>query len=144
MWLTSLLVPICSQYPEASPLPGQIWQNDVDNRLRFAMKKALAFGMVKSGDSVVCLQGWKGGIGHTVCSFRSAVLAPSRRLSPVPAFVADSDLFCLSGFYISLRTRFEYSRSLSTSRNSNELLFIRREDPEWSSHEQGRGGAGCL
>ncbi|KAL7410852.1 pyruvate kinase [Mrakia frigida] len=52
-------------YPEASPLPGQIWQNDVDNRLRFAMKKALAFGMVKSGDSVVCLQGWKGGIGHT-------------------------------------------------------------------------------
>lgn len=43
----------------------EIWQEDVDQRFHWAMKEGIKYGMLKPGDRVVGVQGWKGGSGHT-------------------------------------------------------------------------------
>ncbi|KAG1757683.1 pyruvate kinase [Suillus lakei] len=44
---------------------GFQWQKDVDNRIRFGLKNALALNIIKTGTTVIAVQGWKGGLGHT-------------------------------------------------------------------------------
>ena len=41
------------------------WQEDVDGRLKWGIKSAIALGVLKEGEMVVCVQGWRGGKGHT-------------------------------------------------------------------------------
>ncbi|KPI46042.1 Pyruvate kinase [Cyphellophora attinorum] len=41
------------------------WQEDVDRRLKWGISQAIKLGVLTQGDSVVCVQGWRGGQGHT-------------------------------------------------------------------------------
>ncbi|KAF1810434.1 pyruvate kinase [Eremomyces bilateralis CBS 781.70] len=41
------------------------WQEDVDARLKWGIQNAINLGVLKEGDPVVCVQGWRGGMGHT-------------------------------------------------------------------------------
>lgn len=41
------------------------WGEDVHRRLKFGVEMARSFGMVESGDTVVSIQGFRGGIGHS-------------------------------------------------------------------------------
>lgn len=43
----------------------EIWQEDVDTRLYWAIELAKKEGMLKIGDTVVAIQGWKGGSGNS-------------------------------------------------------------------------------
>ncbi|PGH02354.1 pyruvate kinase [Blastomyces parvus] len=53
-------------FPEKKPDFNQKnWQEDVDNRLKFGIAKAIEHQVLSLGDSVVCVQGWRGGMGHT-------------------------------------------------------------------------------
>lgn len=56
-------------YPEPRPTSGSAeggWQTDVDNRIRFGFSECLKLGVVKPGDTVICIQGWTSGGNHTV------------------------------------------------------------------------------
>ncbi|KAG0259625.1 Pyruvate kinase [Mortierella polycephala] len=44
---------------------GSDWQEDVDARLRYGMTHGIEAGLLKKGDVVVMIQGWKGGLGNT-------------------------------------------------------------------------------
>ena len=53
-------------YPEAKPdFTLENWQEDVDRRLKWGISQALKLDVLSRGDSVVCVQGWRGGQGHT-------------------------------------------------------------------------------
>ncbi|KAI9807911.1 MAG: hypothetical protein M1825_005217 [Sarcosagium campestre] len=53
-------------FPEPKPdFDVTVWQEDVDGRLKFGIKKAIDLGVLSKGDIVVCVQGWRGGMGHT-------------------------------------------------------------------------------
>jgi len=52
-------------YPEPRGIPESQWQKDVDNRIRFGLKNALALNIIKTGTTIIAVQGWKGGLGHT-------------------------------------------------------------------------------
>jgi len=53
-------------FPEDKPDFTEIpWQEDVDRRLKWGIMNALKLGILKTGDPVVCVQGWRGGMGHT-------------------------------------------------------------------------------
>lgn len=41
------------------------WQEDVENRLRWAVSDAVELGLIKKGDSIVTVQGWTRGSGHS-------------------------------------------------------------------------------
>ncbi|KAI8140351.1 pyruvate kinase [Fennellomyces sp. T-0311] len=41
------------------------WQDDVERRIRFGVKHGKAAGLIHSNESVVIVQGWKGGLGNT-------------------------------------------------------------------------------
>jgi len=41
------------------------WQEDVDDRLKWGIKQAIGLKVLKDNDPVVCVQGWRGGMGHT-------------------------------------------------------------------------------
>jgi pyruvate kinase len=41
------------------------WQEDVDRRLKWGIMNAIKLGVLNKGDAVVCVQGWRGGMGHT-------------------------------------------------------------------------------
>ncbi|KAG0045483.1 Pyruvate kinase [Gryganskiella cystojenkinii] len=41
------------------------WQEDVDNRLRWGMDQAIKEGLLKSGQSVIVIQGFRSGYGNT-------------------------------------------------------------------------------
>ena len=41
------------------------WQEDVDGRLKWGIKQAIGLGILREGDMVICVQGWRGGKGHT-------------------------------------------------------------------------------
>eukprot|EP00122_Pirum_gemmata_P015354 Pgem_evm1s14349 len=51
-------------YPE-DPLDS--FQDDVDKRIKWAVDEAKKGNYLKFGDEVICIQGWRGGIGHTNC-----------------------------------------------------------------------------
>lgn len=48
-----------------SPLELAPWQNDVDCRIKWGIEQAIKYGMLKSGQPVVAVQGSHGGLGHT-------------------------------------------------------------------------------
>ncbi|KAI9023476.1 pyruvate kinase [Phycomyces nitens] len=48
-----------------SPAEYAPWQEDVDARLIWGMEQAIKYGLLKHGDPVVAIQGWKGGLGNT-------------------------------------------------------------------------------
>ncbi|EGO05212.1 hypothetical protein SERLA73DRAFT_174221 [Serpula lacrymans var. lacrymans S7.3] len=52
-------------YPEPRGIPESQWQRDVDNRIRFGLRNALDLNLIKTGTTIVAVQGWKGGLGHT-------------------------------------------------------------------------------
>ncbi|KAI5302412.1 Pyruvate kinase, partial [Ascosphaera atra] len=53
-------------FPEAKPdFNIKIWQEDVDRRLKWGIEHAIKLGVLNRGEPVVCVQGWKGGKGHT-------------------------------------------------------------------------------
>ncbi|CAL1695283.1 unnamed protein product [Somion occarium] len=52
-------------YPEPRGIEPHQWQTDVDNRIRFGLRNALKLNLIKTGTTVVAVQGWKGGLGHT-------------------------------------------------------------------------------
>lgn len=37
----------------------------MDNRIRFGLRNALALDIIKAGQPIIAVQGWKGGLGHT-------------------------------------------------------------------------------
>lgn len=49
----------------SSPAQMDQWQEDVDARITWAMEEGKKRGMLKSGDVVVAIQGWRGGSGFT-------------------------------------------------------------------------------
>ncbi|KAH9817847.1 pyruvate kinase [Melampsora americana] len=52
-------------YPDARPTNAEGWQTDVDNRIKYGLSKALELGIVKPGDQIVAIQGWRSGSTHT-------------------------------------------------------------------------------
>ncbi|KAI0080291.1 pyruvate kinase [Panus rudis PR-1116 ss-1] len=52
-------------YPEPRGIEAHQWQTDVDNRIRFGLRNALKLNIIKTGTTIVAVQGWKGGLGHT-------------------------------------------------------------------------------
>ncbi|OAQ97165.1 hypothetical protein LLEC1_03051 [Akanthomyces lecanii] len=53
-------------FPEAKPDFSKVnWQEDVDKRIKWAVSQALQLGTLTTGDTVVVVQGWKGGMGNT-------------------------------------------------------------------------------
>lgn len=48
-----------------SPAEYAPWQEDVDARIMWGMEQAIKYGLLKHGDPVVAVQGWKGGLGNT-------------------------------------------------------------------------------
>ncbi|KAK4130600.1 PK-domain-containing protein [Trichocladium antarcticum] len=53
-------------FPEAKPDFTQVnWQEDVDRRIKWGLKHAINLGILKQNETVVVVQGWKGGMGNT-------------------------------------------------------------------------------
>lgn len=53
-------------FPEKKPdFSVHVWQEDVDKRLKWGIEHGLKLEVIAPGDSVVCVQGWRGGMGHT-------------------------------------------------------------------------------
>ncbi|KAJ4167579.1 Pyruvate kinase [Fusarium falciforme] len=53
-------------FPEAKPDFSEVnWQEDVDRRIKWAVNNALELKVLTPGDTVVVVQGWKGGMGNT-------------------------------------------------------------------------------
>lgn len=53
-------------YPFVYDKPrAEHWQEDIENRLEAAIENAITHGLLKKGDTVVVIQGWKSGLGHT-------------------------------------------------------------------------------
>lgn len=53
-------------FPEEKPdFSETVWQEDVDRRLKWGIEQAVRLGVLNKGDNVICVQGWKGGRGHT-------------------------------------------------------------------------------
>ncbi|KAF4494492.1 pyruvate kinase [Fusarium agapanthi] len=53
-------------FPETKPDFTQVnWQEDVDRRIKWAVNNALQLNVLTAGDTVVVVQGWKGGMGNT-------------------------------------------------------------------------------
>lgn len=48
-----------------SPAEYAPWQEDVDARIMWGMEQAIKYGLLKHGEPIVAVQGWKGGLGNT-------------------------------------------------------------------------------
>jgi pyruvate kinase len=48
-----------------SPAETTPWQEDVDARIMWAISEAIKDGLLKHGQPVVAVQGWRGGLGNT-------------------------------------------------------------------------------
>jgi pyruvate kinase len=59
----------------------------VDNRIRFGLRSALALKLIKPNTTIIAVQGWKGGLGHT----------NTLRILSVPSERADLEAEPLSG-----------------------------------------------
>ncbi|KAH0590859.1 Pyruvate kinase [Termitomyces sp. J132] len=69
-------------YPEPRGIQNHQWQTDVDNRIRFGLRNALALRVITPGSTIIAVQGWKGGLGHT----------NTMRILTVPTDPADLEL----------------------------------------------------
>uniref|UniRef100_A0A0W0FGK7 Pyruvate kinase n=1 Tax=Moniliophthora roreri TaxID=221103 RepID=A0A0W0FGK7_MONRR len=74
-------------YPEPRGIPEHQWQKDVDNRIRFGLRSALSLNIITPGSTIIAVQGWKGGLGHT----------NTLRILTVPTDDADLEIQQLSG-----------------------------------------------
>jgi pyruvate kinase len=53
-------------FPEEKPDFNEVnWQEDVDKRIKWAVNHALELKVLTAGDTLVVVQGWKGGMGNT-------------------------------------------------------------------------------
>ncbi|KZV92484.1 pyruvate kinase [Exidia glandulosa HHB12029] len=52
-------------YSEPRGIEASQWQTDVDNRIRFGLRSALELKIIQTGTTIIAIQGWKGGLGHT-------------------------------------------------------------------------------
>jgi len=53
-------------FPETKPDFAKVnWQEDVDRRIKWGISKAMDLNVLTKGDTVVVVQGWKGGMGNT-------------------------------------------------------------------------------
>lgn len=52
-------------FNEPRPHSDEGWQTDVDNRIRYGLKQGLELGILKKGDTIIAVQGWKSGGNHT-------------------------------------------------------------------------------
>ncbi|KIJ40159.1 hypothetical protein M422DRAFT_230321 [Sphaerobolus stellatus SS14] len=52
-------------YPKPHGIQSHEWQTDVDNRIRYGLQSALDLKIIQRGTTVIAVQGWKGGLGHT-------------------------------------------------------------------------------
>lgn len=53
-------------FPEQKPDFSQVnWQEDVDRRIKWGIVEAMKLGVLEKGETVVVVQGWKGGMGNT-------------------------------------------------------------------------------
>ncbi|CAH0053532.1 unnamed protein product [Clonostachys solani] len=53
-------------FPESKPNFNEVnWQEDVDKRIKWCIERALELNTLTVGDTVVVVQGWKGGMGNT-------------------------------------------------------------------------------
>ncbi|GAB1317698.1 Pyruvate kinase [Madurella fahalii] len=53
-------------FPEAKPDFSKVnWQEDVDRRIKWGLSHAIGLGILNEGETVVVVQGWKGGMGNT-------------------------------------------------------------------------------
>lgn len=53
-------------FPEAKPDFTKInWQEDVDRRIKWGIQNGIDLKVLNAGDTVVVVQGWKGGMGNT-------------------------------------------------------------------------------
>lgn len=53
-------------FDEAKPNYDKVnWQEDVDRRIKWALERALGLGLLNKTDSIVVVQGWRGGMGNT-------------------------------------------------------------------------------
>jgi len=69
-------------YPEPRGIPAEKWQTDVDNRIRYGLRLGLELRIISPGATIIAVQGWKGGLGHT----------NTVRILSVPTDVADLDM----------------------------------------------------
>ncbi|KAI9512834.1 pyruvate kinase [Russula earlei] len=74
-------------YTEPRGITSHQWQTDVDNRIRFGLRNALILNLIKPGSTIIAVQGWKGGLGHT----------NTLRILSVPTDPADLEAQTLSG-----------------------------------------------
>jgi len=53
-------------FPEPKPdFTKENWQVDVDRRLQWGMQRAEELGILRKGDTIIAVQGWRGGLGNT-------------------------------------------------------------------------------
>jgi pyruvate kinase len=53
-------------FPEAKPDFSKVnWQEDVDGRIKWGIAKAMDLNVLNTNETVVVVQGWKGGMGNT-------------------------------------------------------------------------------
>ena len=53
-------------FPEDKPdFTKTQWQLDVDRRLKWGLMQAKKLDILSENDMVVCVQGWRGGMGYT-------------------------------------------------------------------------------
>ncbi|KAB5578156.1 pyruvate kinase [Coniochaeta sp. 2T2.1] len=53
-------------FPEAKPDFTKVnWQEDVDRRIKWGISRAMELNVLSANDTVVVVQGWKGGMGNT-------------------------------------------------------------------------------
>ncbi|KAI1655545.1 pyruvate kinase [Daldinia decipiens] len=53
-------------FDEAKPDYDNVnWQEDVDRRIKWAVERALGLGLLNKSDTIVVVQGWRGGMGNT-------------------------------------------------------------------------------
>ena len=53
-------------FPEAKPDFVKVnWQENVDRRIKWGVSKAIDLGLLSEGNTVVVVQGWRGGMGNT-------------------------------------------------------------------------------
>lgn len=57
--------PLLFQVPEAGATNKERWQDDVDERIQFALDEGKKLGFLEAGDTVIAIQGWRGGAGFT-------------------------------------------------------------------------------
>lgn len=65
-------------FNEPRPSSDEGWQTDVDNRIRHGLKQGLELGILKKGDTIIAVQGWKSGGNHTSRLLKSSLLTSNK------------------------------------------------------------------